>query len=128
MLKPYARMIADCSAVPRPTALGGMPTGATFVGLGAAAGTLALLSLLGTWSVAAWWDALSAWAPISVFVTVFGVLGWLLQLTHTALGAWEMVRQRDAVAVSMSKALIVLVAACLVWATWFVATIVLPGA
>ncbi len=104
-----------------------MPSGATFLALGLGAAILAGLSLMGTWSWSAWWSALSAWAPIGVLVTLAVVLGWQLQLTHTALGALELVRKGQTPPVSKNKAIVVLVMTWFVCLGWFVATILLPG-
>lgn len=123
----YPRIVGDCSAVPRPAALRGMPSGATLLALALGAGILAGLSLTGTWSWSAWWSALSAWAPIGVLVTLAVVLGWQLQLTHTALGALELVRKRQSAPVSKTKGVVVLIVTWAVCLLWFVATILVPG-
>ncbi len=122
----YRRLVADASAVPRPTPLGGMPTVVTFAALGVTAIGLAALSLLGTWNLTTWWSALSDRAPISVAVTVAVVLGWQLQLTHTALGALELVRTGDS-QVGQARRTLVLAAGSIACLAWFTVTVLLPG-
>ncbi len=121
----YRRLVADASAVPRPTPLAGMPSVLTWVALAAAA-ALVVLSLLGSWSVTAWWSALVDWAPISVVVTLAGILGWQLQLTHTALGALQQVRTGDDRSGRRRRA-VVLAVTWLVCLAWFGGTVLLPG-
>lgn len=121
------RLVTDCSAVPRVPHLRGMPTALTLVACGALCAALIVLTWLGTWDLATWWSALSAWAPFGAVVTLVLVVGWQLQLVHTALGAAQLVRDRTACDAAGGSAWPVIVGTWLAGSGWFVGTVLLPG-
>ena len=71
---------------PRPESVG-YPKAGRWVLLGLAS-SLALLSLVGVWSLPTWWAAVTPYSPVRQWTRAFVVVAWCWYGLYAAVGAW----------------------------------------
>jgi hypothetical protein len=82
----WRKTLALAADFPRPESVGGSTWGRwILVGL---AGSLALLSLLGVWSLPTWWAAASPYGRFGRWGEAFLTVAWSWYGLYTATGAW----------------------------------------